>query len=171
MQVGRRLVTDYEANQGRTLQSMESGWYNGLPHIADLERRASAVAGEHPGRLSADFASYRADGSLDRVIEMKTKQSQHTSFDLYERQIRTAQLLPGTWWLYVPFDCATARPQLVIVSDLRPLITEGRRVPSDDLSARRGSVGAEDRWRFFVSDMLKVGTVVPHDDPSTPTVR
>jgi hypothetical protein len=99
--------------------------------------------------MSADYVAYRPDGSIDRVIEVKTKRRSNASgIPMKERQLNTARVLGDDYWLYVVFDCASPEPFLVIVRDpvrLQWVLgADGPAVPW----AKKGSVGAE--RTFFI---------------------
>lgn len=112
--------------------------------------------------MSADYVSYRADGSIDRVIEVKTKRRSNMSgIPMKERQLTAARALGGNYWLYVVFDCASPEPFLVIVREPARLhwvlVSDEPEVPW----ATKGSVGAERTFFIAASEALAAGQRVP----------
>lgn len=162
--VGRRLVERYEASQGRTLRSIESGWNARLP---GLEEFVSARVPQPRPRLSADFVAYDPDGSVARVIEMKNSGLKMNSIGLKERQVNTAMALGADYWLYAAFDCRTTEPFLILVRDPARLpwksITGQPEIPW----AKKGSVGSEQTLHCMPTDIIAAGQRV-HLGPASP---
>lgn len=158
--IGHALVRRYEASQRRELVSIENGWNHHLPGLADWTR--AHLAGQPSPQLSADYVSYRADGSIDRVIEVKTKRrstasSVQTSISMVERQLTAARVIGAEYWLYVAFGCETPEPVLVVLPDPGRLDWRTVTDAPENPGARKGSVGAERRLHVMPSEVLAAG--------------
>lgn len=83
--------------------------------VRDVSTPESARAAgllDHPG---FDLLSRRPDGE-ERAIEVKGRAATST-VELTENEWSKAATLGARYWLYVVFDCATARPRLLRVRD------------------------------------------------------
>jgi len=118
----RRHDADVEAIAVQIARAYEEELHAHVRDVSTRERALAANLQEYPGY---DLHSRRPDGS-EIAIEVKGRAATG-DVEMTDNEYSKACTLGERYWLYVVFDCATARPRLHRVQDpFRKLIARAK---------------------------------------------